>query len=759
MLALNSVIFCLAWILGLLTTAYPWGWRLLLILGLGLMGMRWLSLRRHWPGLELWRQGPSLLSWGIAIAIALVASVYLNLRLPYPGSQDIGRVAAQLEGSPAPVTVTGVVQTWPRLTRSHNLQLQVQTLALQPSPSQGSIRGLLYVTLPPQQGVNLHPGQRVDIRGYLYSPPRPTVPHGFDFTAYLARSGIFAGLRGQDVTIRASDGRWGWWVLRQRIVRSQAQYLGKTPGALVSAMVLGHRVVDLPFDLKDRFVQVGLAHALAASGFQVSILLAVLLKVTEAGSPRYSLLVGLSGLLLFGLSSGFEPSVSRAVLMGIAGLGSVASQRQLKPVGLLLLVAIVLLIIQPLWIWDLGFQLSFLATLGLLVTVPPLTQRLDWLPPAIASLLAVPIAAMLWTLPLQLYQFGVAPLYCLLANLCTTPFLIILTIGGFSSAVVALISPWAGSALAWLLSAPTQGLIGLVTFLSQLPGNSLTLGTISVWQLVMLYGLLVSAWLLPFWRKRLPLLMTLTLGVVILPIWQIQTDRFQITLFDRASPPMMVLQQPGATLVLNSGDRNTASQTLIPFLQRQGIDHIDLALATDIRPRWREGWPTLLQRISIGTLAPISISETTSFTDLIRQSQGQPDHIRALQIGERLSQKQISVTVLRHQPTLLQLSIDQQTWLVIIGSTEGLATWLKTTPIAQPQVVWWVAQIEPEVLRQLNPQVLVLTSRTVNPQILTQLQQKIPQVYWTPRDGAIQWRRDRGFERTLSPSENPASPL
>jgi competence protein ComEC len=524
-------------------------------------------------------------------------------------------------------------------------------------------------------------------------------------------------------------------------------------------MVLGHRVVDLPFDLKDRFVQVGLAHALAASGFQVSILLAVLLKVTEAGSPRYSLLVGLSGLLLFGLSSGFEPSVSRAVLMGIAGLGSVASQRQLKPVGLLLLVAIVLLIIQPLWIWDLGFQLSFLATLGLLVTVPPLTQRLDWLPPAIASLLAVPIAAMLWTLPLQLYQFGVAPLYCLLANLCTTPFLIILTIGGFSSAVVALISPWAGSALAWLLSAPTQGLIGLVTFLSQLPGNSLTLGTISVWQLVMLYGLLVSAWLLPFWRKRLPLLMTLTLGVVILPIWQIQTDRFQITLFDRASPPMMVLQQPGATLVLNSGDRNTASQTLIPFLQRQGIDHIDLALATDIRPRWREGWPTLLQRISIGTLAPISISETTSFTDLIRQSQGQPDHIRALQIGERLSQKQISVTVLRHQPTLLQLSIDQQTWLVIIGSTEGLATWLKTTPIAQPQVVWWVAQIEPEVLRQLNPQVLVLTSRTVNPQILTQLQQKIPQVYWTPRDGAIQWRRDRGFERTLSPSENPASPL
>ena len=182
------------------------------------------------------------------------------------------------------------------------------------------------------------------------------------------------------------------------------------------------------------------------------------------------------------------------------------------------------------------------------------------------------MAMLLWTLPLQLYQFGlIAPIYCLLANICTTPLLILLTAGGFCSGIVAVVWPLAGGLLAWLLAIPTQGLIWLVTQISQLPGASLTLGTLSIWQLVLLYGLLVSAWLLPVWKQRLPLLITLALGIIILPIWHYQVHRFQITIFDRATPPMMVIQQPRSTLVLNSGDRNTASQTLVPFCNARAL--------------------------------------------------------------------------------------------------------------------------------------------------------------------------------------------
>lgn len=757
MQALNGAILCIAWIVGLLSTTHPHGWMGLMGLGLGLVGMRVLSLRTPWPILYPWRRGPRVAFWLFALAFALFASLYFFLRTPTPGSRDISRIVAEVSRSP--VTVTGTVKTMPRLTRSQTVQFQMQALKLQGKPTQKTVRGMLYVTVPPKQGQALHPGQRVEVSGYLYKPRRSSTPQGFDFEDYLTRSGIFTGLRGKTVTVKQSGGTWGGWAVRQRIVRSHARYLGLDKGALVSAMVLGHRRVDLPFDLRNRFVKVGLAHALAASGFHVSIILAGLLKVTGRLSSRTQLLTGLIGLILFIFLSGFEPSVSRAILMGMASLAAIATNQKLNPVGVLLVVAVGLLVIQPQWIWDLGFQLSFLATLGLVVTVPPLTQRLDWLPPAIASLFAVPIAAMVWTLPLQLYQFGIAPIYSLLANLCTTPLLILLTAGGFVSGIVAVVWPWAGSLLAWLLGIPTQGLIWLVTQISQLPGASLTLGTISIWQLVLLYGLLVSAWLLPVWKQRLSLLLTLALGIIILPIWHHQVHRFQITIFDRATPPMMVIQQPGGTLVLNSGDRNTTSQTLVPFLQRQGIDQVDLALATDLRPRWRAGWPELLQQVPLKHLIPISLTDNTAFQDWILQSQVQPEQLRLLQVNEQLIQDQTQVSVLRYQPTLLQFTINQQNWLMVAGRYQSLLTWLQTTQVTSPQVLLWSTKVDLEAIKQLQPQVLILTSRNIDAQSLIQLERRIPQIYWTPRDGAVQWRRDRGFESTFPLSENPASPL
>lgn len=757
MQALSGAILCIAWIVGLLSTAHPSGWMGLIVLGLGLMGMRVLSLRQPWPVLYLWRRGPNVIFWLCTLGLALFASLYFAMRMPTPGPRDISRVVAEVSRSP--VIITGTVKTMPRLTRSQNIQFQLQALSMRAKPTQKSVRGLLYVTLPPKQGQTLHPGQRVEISGYLYKPRRSSTPQGFDFEDYLTRSGIFAGLRGKAVTVKQSGGSWGGWAVRQRIVRSQAQFLGPDKGALVSAMVLGHRRVNLPFDLRNRFVKVGLAHALAASGFHISIILSGLLKVTGRLSPRTQLLTGLIGLIVFVLLSGFEPSVSRAILMGMASLAAVATNQKLNPVGVLLLVAVVLLVIQPQWIWDLGFQLSFLATLGLIVTVPPLTQRLDWLPPAIASLFAVPIAAMLWTLPLQLYQFGITPIYSLLANVCTTPLLILLTAGGFCSGTVAVVWPWAGSLLAWLLAIPAQGLVWLVTQISQLPGASLTLGTISIWQLVLLYGLLVSAWLLPIWKQRLSVLMTLALGIIILPIWHHQIHRFQITIFDRATPPMMVIQQPGGTLVLNSGDRNTASQTLVPFLQRQGIDQVDLALATDLRPRWREGWPELFQQLSVKKLIPISLTDNTALQEWILKSQVQPEQLRLLQVGEKLIQNQIQINVLRHLPTLLQFTVNQQNWLMVAGRYQGLLPWLQATRVSSPQVLWWSTKVDLEAISQLQPQVLILTSRHINTESLSQLERQIPQVLWTPRDGAVQWTRDRGFESTFPLSENPASPL
>ena len=757
---ITGVVLCLAFILGLLSTAIPWGW--IAVLGIGLIAVlcRWQSTKQPWPLLSLWRHGPTIRLWVVAMAIALLAGLYLQIRIPYPDAQDISRIVGQDQLRSPQVTILGQVATLPRRTRSHKAQFELVVQQILPENAQRhsstlskTVTGKLYVTLSSKHARPLHPGQTIRISGLLYRPQRATTPQGFDFAAYLTRQGIFAGLRGQRVKIESEGWPWGSWALQQRIVAAQSRWLGKTEGPLLSAMVLGGRAVDLPFPTRDAFVEVGLAHALAASGFHVSLLLALVLTLTRPLTNPQRFVVGAAVLLLFGTLSGFAPSVSRAVLMGFASLGALVADRRTKPAGLLLGVAVVLLILNPLWVWDLGFQLSFLATLGLIVTVPSLTLRLDWLPPAIASLIAVPLAATLWTLPLQLYIFGVVPGYSLLANVVTTPLLSAITIGGFASATAGLVWPLAGSALAWLLQIPCALLVALVTGISHWPGRTLTLGTIALWQLVLLYGILIAVWLRPQWQRRWPFAGGLALAILLLPVWQVQAQRFQVTVFDRADPPMMVVQQPGATLVLNCGDLLTASQTVRPFLLQRGMDRIDLAIATDTRSSFRAGWEDLLQRFPITTLSPISSRDLTAMAQLAGESQG--GKLLPLQLQETVTLGQVQVTVLKQQPAVLHLQIGPQSWLMVSDRpNSGQATWLQTADLPSSQILWWSGEPMPvEVAEQLQPEVVILSVRGGEREEMVQLQRSVSQVYWTDRDGAIQWTPEGGLKPTLEPEE------
>ncbi len=310
---------------------------------------------------------------------------------------------------------------------------------------------------------------------------------------------------------------WGWWAIRQRIIRSQMRWLGSPEGPLVSAIVMGHQAVDLPYAIQDQFVQAGLAHGIVASGFKVSLILGLLLAVTKRLSQRVQFILGTVALFTYAGLTGFHPPVLRAAVMGFGALIALVLRRKRKPLNSVLAAATLLLLINPLWIWDIGFELSFLATLGLIVTVPPLIKQLDWLPPAIASLVAVQIATYLWTLPLALHVFSVVAPYSIVVNILTIPLISIISIGGILSAFAALIWPLTGSALAWLLYYPTHILIMLVHFFCQLPANSITVST-SVLQLSALYGLMGLVWLQSWWQRHWWLASLMAIGLVSIPV-------------------------------------------------------------------------------------------------------------------------------------------------------------------------------------------------------------------------------------------------
>lgn len=753
----GGIVLSLAYVLGLVAAIVPWGGLVLLVAGIGCgFGVP-----------RKWRSGPSRRLWFMAGAVGLVASLYLQLRQPQPGTDDISRFIppADLPAAQAIVVVEGRVETVPRITRSQKARFWLQVTQLYGAESKtsqlgaGEARGRLYVTVPLLQATGLRPGQRVDILGKLSKPMPATNPGAFDFQEYLAQQGSFASFRGERLETLEPEQtpRWGLWWVQQRILQSQTSSLGSPEGPLVSSMVLGSRAVDLPYDIQDQFRRVGLAHALAASGFQTSLILGVVLALTRRFSGKVQFTIGTLCLGLFVGLAGLQPAVLRAAVMGMGALVALVMKRKTKPLGSLLLAAVFLLLMNPLWIWDLGFQLSFLATMGLMVTVQPLTQRLDWLPSAIAPLLAVPIAAYAWTLPLQLYAFGVVSPYSIPVNVLTTPLISLLSLGGIVSALAAVCWFPAGSALAWLLDYPTQLLVGLVEAANQWWGNSYATGTIPLITLVVLYGLIGLAWLQPWWQRRWWVALILGVALVLVPTGYARATMLQVTVLATQGEPVMVVQDGGRTGVINSGDARTVNFTLLPFLQKEGVNEVDWAIASDPPDPIREGWEAILQQLPIRyfyeTRSDGKEKQFQAFREKVRQSGAYLTPLQG-QSTERRSVFWKSLPVLQSP---LEFQIKGQHWLLLPNLSPKQQSLLAKSPLPDVDVLWWTGKsLNGELLTRLQPEVAIASAPFMNPKTVEYFSKQKIRLYWTGRDGAVQWTPQIGFKTILDADDTPA---
>lgn len=721
---------CLAYVLGVLLADVPgvaYGW--LVFAGLAAWGVP-----------RLWRGSPRGSLWFAAGLVGFFATLYVQARTPQPTATDVSQFAGR------ETTVRGVLLESPSLNRKRDLRfvLEVTSLPKRQPPQPAS--GKLYVTLPRLQGTGLHPGMTASITGWLYEPQPPQNPSGFDFRAYLARQGIFAGMKGYQLdwdSVEASQ-RWGWWRWRDRIVRTLVERLDVPRGTLVGAMVLGRRAVDLPDDISESFRAVGLAHALAASGFHVSLILGTVLGLGRRLSDRGKFALGTATLLLYVGLVGAQPSVLRAALMGFAGLIGLVTGRRVNPAGALLVAATLLLLVNPLWIRDLGFQLSFLATLGLLVTVPPLVERLDWLPPTLSPLLAVPLAAIAWTLPLQLYAFGQIPTYSLFANLLATPLLSLVTLGGFLCAIAALVLPPLGRVLAWGLALPVQGLLALVAGIDRIPNGAIAVRPLDLWQLLLLYGLLGVLWGASSQRRfgvKLVAAAVLALAVVTVPAVAVKANLLRVTVL-AAERPAIALQQGWNTSIVHDGTLSVTQYGVLPFLQQDGVVQPDAAIATPPRSdETPDGWRVLSDRRAPRQFyrlydRPLPVGNGGTF----------------LPPNTDLTQDEIRLRSLSDEVLALQLQVAGSSWLILGDLSRAEQQQLLREAMLSPVeiLLFFGRSLEFDLLDVLQPQTAI-AARELDPNSQRKLGQLGATRRQLDREGALQWTREDGLRSALEP--------
>lgn len=420
--------------------------------------------------------------WKQALVSGVVAALaigYMHISIPRPSSTDISHLLDS--SNQVPVQVTGVSKSWLKTSPSGRKNFWIRVT----SADNNKVTGNLYITIKPQKAIPIHPGQVVQIQGLLRKPTK--TEDGFDFAEYLAKNNTFASLGARSVEEVGNIGFW--YRFGQRVLNANA-VVGSPNREIISAFAIGNRPIDIPKKLSDEFAVAGLSHALAASGTQVSLLLFAVLALTNRFGKWVQIAAGICSVCVLVILCSPSASIVRAALMGGVSLLALSQGNKKKSLSALIGVATIMLIKNPCQIWDLGFDFSFAATFGLIVTGSKLSSSMAFLPPAVAAAIAVPVAATVWTVPIQMLVFKQIPLYSIPANLLASPLVWLLSLGSIAGAFVSLVSPAVGSLASVALNPVCSLLLWLVDIVSQLPGAVIKLDNSHLLAFAVMYGLL-----------------------------------------------------------------------------------------------------------------------------------------------------------------------------------------------------------------------------------------------------------------------------
>jgi len=403
-----------------------------------------------------------------------------------------------------PVTLTGLVSDEPDIRdRYINLRLDAESIA----ENDGTIRpisGVILIRSPRFPVINY--GTRLQITGVLETPPED---ESFSYKAYLERQGIHSLMGRPWLTVLAeNEGNPLYHAIYAVKNHAQAtinQLLPDPQAALLSGILLGNDN-GIPPELSEDFRTTGMTHIIAISGFNIAILIAILVSLGEPiFSRRGAVYAAIIGIALYTLLVGADASVVRAAIMG--GIFLLVSRMLGRPnfaYASLFLAGIVMTLLNPYTLWDVGFQLSFTATLGLMLYADPITQwsrrqlqrvldreMLEKVMGVLTEAVLITIAAQILTLPLMIVYFGQLSLISLPANAFILPLQPgVMTWGGLAT-LSGMIVPQLGQLCAWVAWLFLSGTIALVRMFASVPGATLAV-QVSWPGVVGIYGIIAA---------------------------------------------------------------------------------------------------------------------------------------------------------------------------------------------------------------------------------------------------------------------------
>ena len=281
---------------------------------------------------------------------------------------------------------------------------------------------------------------------------------------------------GVDPTYR-DEGSQALQPLRDSLAQTLDNNLPYPQSAILAGILLG---VDknLPVALKNDLKATSTIHMIVVSGQNLSIVAGFLIGLAGFLGRKKALILSLGLIAFYSILTGFEvPVVRAAIMVSLAYLAQILGRENLSSWRALVFAAALMLAFNPLLLLhDTGFQLSFLATFGVIAVAPIIVKRLSKVPSILREDLGVTIAAQVMVLPVIVYNFGQLSLFGIVANLLILWSIPLVMVSGFLVLALGLIDNLLGTLAGLIPSILLTYFIYIVEFFAKLPGASLQVG-------------------------------------------------------------------------------------------------------------------------------------------------------------------------------------------------------------------------------------------------------------------------------------------
>lgn len=339
-------------------------------------------------------------------------------------------------------------------------------------------------------------GQKLKLKGKLLVPFNFKSNSGrtFDYIGFLLKDGVIFEMKKPNIEI-LSDNNGSFisknlFKIKQKFLENLKKVLGEPHAALAGGLVVGEKSA-LGKDLLDDFRKAGLIHIVVLSGYNITIVAESIRRMLSFLPRTLGIGLGGIGILAFGILVGGGATVVRSCIMAVIALLATLLRKDYSAGRALFIAALIMLIQNPLiLLYDPSFQLSFLATFGLIVLSSPIEKRLGFITErfGIRGLIASTFATQIFVSPYILYMMGQLSIIGVIVNILVLPIIPLTMLFVFLTGILGFFSHFISQMTAWISHILLSYELFIVRFSADLPFAYIELPKFSFWIVIGFYA-------------------------------------------------------------------------------------------------------------------------------------------------------------------------------------------------------------------------------------------------------------------------------